>query len=388
MNRWIQDVFPRLPSAFHEKRGGQYALSTFRRARDTVPAYSDFLASNNINGKDIVRLDDFRRLPIVDKKNYLHRYSTEELCAGGKLNSKYLIEGSSGLSGQRTYWPRMRNEDRKLPGRVEALFRKLYAIETRPTLVIVGLMLGVWVSGEKISWALRQIAINRKYPLSIITPGSNAEEILEIIRRFAPLYRQTVIIAYPPFIKYLTSLGDRENVPWPDYNIKLITGGEYFSEEWRDYMAATFDHGRDDVSAVLGIYGASEMSTMMARETPLSILIKKTATRDRKVAKDLFNEETFLPTLCQYNPSDYFIEAVNDELVFTALTAMPLVRYNIHDRGGLITFDRLCNVLDGHGYAVDTLLSDYGCGKAGIVRLPFLYVWGRSDGSALIYGRR
>ena len=379
-------LLSRRSSAKHETESIKYALSIFSRTLRSAPAYKNFLEENDSNFCDIDTIDDFKKLPLVNKKNYLQKYPIEQLCLDGSLKDKYLIEGSSGLSGSRSYWPRLKSDDKKLPARVDSLFRRRFHIDRKPTLIIVGLMMGVWVSGEKISWALRQIAMNNKYPLTIITPGSNAEEIVEIIKRFSGLYEQTIIAAYPPFIKYLTDLGDQEGIDWPGLNIRLVTGGEYFSEEWRNFMNRKMGHREKDLTSILGIYGASEMSTMMGQETPYSVLVKKLAHKDSNLAKDLFGAQGPLPALTQYNSSEYYAEAINDELVFSSMTAIPLVRYNIHDRGGLLSFDDIESKCSDHGYDVSALLEEYGFSKSSIIKFPFLYVWGRGDGSALIYG--
>ncbi|MFT5351612.1 MAG: phenylacetate-CoA ligase, partial [Gammaproteobacteria bacterium] len=345
-----------------------------------------FLSEKGFDKAAVTSMDDFKELPLMGKNDYLHKYPFEQLCLDGTLTDKYLIEGSSGLSGERSYWPRVKKDDRNLPGRLDSLFRQLYQIDQKPTLVIVGLMLGVWVSGEKISWALRQISMNTNYPLTIITPGSNAEEIVDIIKKFSPLHHQTLIAAYPPFIKYVTGLGDQEGIDWKKLNIKLLTGGEHFSEEWRLYMHKKFGHHEKDLTSILGIYGASEMSTMMAQETRYSILVKKLAHEDKSFARDLFGQENLSPAFCQYNPAEYYTETVDNELVFTAMTAIPLVRYNIHDRGGLLSFDEVQTIIADHGYDVLEMLSEYGYSNKNIIKFPFLYVWGRNDGSALIYG--
>ncbi|MBT7950517.1 MAG: phenylacetate--CoA ligase family protein [Gammaproteobacteria bacterium] len=390
INRFIERLKRRLLSYYsanmHKKRSIKHALSIFNETLARVPAYEIFLSDNKAENIIVNSISSFEQLPLIDKKNYLQKYPIEQLCLDGTIKDKYLIEGSSGLSGNRSYWPRLKSDDSKIPNRVDSLFRRHYQIDQKPTLVIVGLMLGVWVSGEKMSWALRQIAMNNKYPLTIITPGANAEEIIEIIKKFSSLYKQTIIAAYPPFIKYLTDLGDQEDINWRKLNIRLVTGGEYFSEEWRDYMNRKLGHSEHDLTSVLGIYGASEMSTMMGHETPFSILVKKLAHKNRELAEDLFGLHSPLPALCQYNPSEYYIESVDNELVFSSLTAIPLVRYNIHDRGGLISFDEIQKIVSDHGYDVLAMLSEYGYPDKNIIKLPFLYVWGRGDGSALIYG--
>ena len=72
--------------------------------------------------------------------------------------------------------------------------------------------------------------------------------------------------------------------------------------------------------------------------------------------------------------------------MFTTRPGIPLVRYNIHDRGGVISFDRLLSIVTDHGCKPLQMLSDYGYRKKDIWRLPFFYVWGRSDDSVSIYG--
>ena len=373
-------------SSYHEKKGIKNALSVFSEARKHVPAYQEFLSANNVGSGPVDSVEAFKQLPIVEKHNYLQKYSVEQLCLNGNINDKYLIEGSSGQSGERSYWPRSKNEDKDFPDRLETVFRNYYQIDKKPTLVIVALMLGVWVSGEKVSWILRQMAMNNKYPMTIITPGSIAEEIVDIVGKFSGLYEQTIILAYPPFMKNLTDLGEHAGIDWSKLNIKLLVGGEYFSEEWRMYMRKKFNHREDDLTSILGIYGASEMSTMMAQETRYSILVKRLAHEDPKLARDLFGQESISPVFCQYNPAAYYTEEIEDELVFTAMTAMPLVRYNIHDRGGVLSFDEVENILSNHSYDVMQMLAEYGYPASSVIKFPFLYVWGRSDGTALLYG--
>jgi phenylacetate-CoA ligase len=135
----------------HENESVKYALSIFSRTLRSAPAYLTFLQENNSELNDVSTIEAFKNLPIIDKKNYLQKYPIEDLCLDGTLKDKYLIEGSSGLSGSRSYWPRIKSDDKKLPARVDSLFRRRFHIDRKPTLVIVGLMMGIWVSGEKIS---------------------------------------------------------------------------------------------------------------------------------------------------------------------------------------------------------------------------------------------
>jgi phenylacetate-CoA ligase len=73
-------------------------------------------------------------------------------------------------------------------------------------------------------------------------------------------------------------------------------------------------------------------------------------------------------------------------ILFTVKAGIPLVRYNIHDRGGVITFDKMMRILKKHGYDVYKMLKSYGYEKGDIWTLPFFYVFGRSDDTISIGG--
>ena len=46
-------------------------LKVFQKAAATVPAYQSVLKKNKINPRSVKNLDDFKKLPVVDKKNYI-----------------------------------------------------------------------------------------------------------------------------------------------------------------------------------------------------------------------------------------------------------------------------------------------------------------------------
>ncbi len=86
--------------------GEKMALDLFKKCAARVPAYKDFLARNGVDPAGIMTMDDFSRLPITSKSNYIKQYPLEQLCLDGKIASSYLISSSSGSTGQPTYWPR------------------------------------------------------------------------------------------------------------------------------------------------------------------------------------------------------------------------------------------------------------------------------------------
>src|SRR4051812_47956159 len=89
-----------------EKGAQKKALRTFHAAAERVPAYNDFLKHHDINHKKIRSFDDFKRLPLVDKDNYLRKYPLEQLMWDGKKFDGDIISVSSGSSGEPYFWLR------------------------------------------------------------------------------------------------------------------------------------------------------------------------------------------------------------------------------------------------------------------------------------------
>lgn len=376
-----------MSASFWRRQGEKNALKVFQISTSKSPAYKDFLKRNKVKPQNIKTIVDFKKLPIINKKNYVAKYPLNELAFEGELSSKYTVEKSSGYGGGSFFWPRLAAEDAIFPKYIEYSFVQFYGIDKKSTLVILTLALGTWTSGEKMAEALRASAKNPKYKMTVITPGANLEEVIEIVKNLSSQYEQTVIVGYPPFIKSVIDEGKRHRINWKKLNTKLGLGGEGYSEAWREYMAACIGLDKKDLLGISGGYGAADVGMSVGREYPISVLIRKLAYRDKKLAADLFGSHSFLPSLLQYNPGTFYIEAdQNGELLFSVQAGIPLVRYNIHDRGGVIDFDQMIRILEKHGIDIYKKLKSYGYKKEDIWQLPFFYVFGRADGTISVGG--
>jgi len=382
---WATWFMSTMKGSFWEKQGVKKSLKRFQEVASRVPAYKKMLQEHSINPADITTIEAYKKLPILDKKNYLKKYEIEELCLDGKLSDKYLIDRSSGYSGTSFFWPRLVEEDRDYPTYMKIAYEQFYGIHKKSTLMIITLGLGSWVGGEKISWATREIAMQGKNPFTVITPGLDLNETLEIVDYFKNKYDQIVIVGYPPFVKTVIDEGDRRGIDWKSFEIKIGLGGEGYSEDWREYIRQKIGMDKNDFMGIAGGYGAADLGMSVGREYPISVLIRKLANHKKELAKDLFGEEN-IPSLCQYNPSTFYIEAINKELIFSCQPGVPLIRYNIHDRGGVIPFDKAIEIVESHGFKPFELLLGQGYTKRDIWQLPFFYVYGRSDGTIAISG--
>lgn len=376
----------RAPESFHEKAGRTYAGQAVEAAVTRTRAYPAYLREHGIEPADALRPEAFGDLPTTSKKDYVSRYGLDELCLDSKLTTGYTIEKSSGYSGGVHYWFRTPEEDALFPSYMEFAFRQFYRIDRLSTLVIIGLAMGTWTSGEKMGQALREVAATGKYPLTVTTPGINAEEILETVRDISPFFDQTVIVGYPPFMKAVIDEGLARGIDWPKLNVRLGLGGEGYSERWRAHVAAKLgiDTSRD-LLAVSGGYGAADLGMSVGREYPLTVLVRQLAGADADLSRDLFGGPE-VPNLFQYSPSNCFVEEICGELVFTVKSGIPLVRYRIGDRGGVKSFEHVMSVLGDHGYDALSRLVELGYDRGDLWRLPFFHCSGRTDGAIMIGG--
>lgn len=387
-NRWLTNLFMSriMKSSSHESRGKKYAMKVFREAVERTTAYPQFLRNNDVDPEAIRTFEDFKKLPIMDKKGYIDIFDIEEVCLDGQLYRGYTIEKSSGHSGKPYYWPRLPEEDAMFPNYLEHAFVQFFHIDERSTLAIIALSLSTWAGGEKMGQGLRQVADTGKYPFTVMTPGFNIEEILQIVQSLSSEYEQTIIIGCPSFLKTVIDNGEKRGIKWSNRNVKLGLGGEGYTEGWRDHMASKLGlDTNQDLLAISGGYGAADIGMGVGREYPVTVLISKLANSDRDLCRDLFGE--VVPSnLLQYNPATHFIEEVNGELIFTVLSGIPLVRYNIHDRGSVIPFDEMMDILSNFGYDPVELLGEKRYGREQIWQLPFFFCNGRSDGTVIVMG--
>jgi phenylacetate-CoA ligase len=376
----------RAAESVHENGGRRTAARAVEAAIKRTNAYPAVLIENGVDPEQALRPEMFGELPLIDKKSYVERYPLRDRVLDGKLTSAYTIEKSSGYSGVTNYWLRTPEEDALIPSYMEFAFRQFYRLDLRSTLLVMGMALGTWTAGMKMSQALREVAATGKYPLTVITPGINLDEILETVRDLSPSYEQTVIVAYPPFAKLLIDEGIRRGIDWKALNVRLAVGGEGFSEEWRAHLGAKLGHDTTrDLLAVSSGFGAADLGASVGREYPATVLIRQLAAADTALARDLFGEGE-VPNLFQYSPSGTHIEAVGGQLVFSVVSGIPLVRYAIGDRGGVIPFGKMASTLEDHGYDLQARLAELGYERGDLWRLPFFYCLGRTDGVVFVGG--
>jgi phenylacetate-CoA ligase len=376
-----REVTSATPAALARART-RYVLPLFRAMAARVPAYRDFLKKHRVNADRIRTEADLLKVPALDKKNYLLRYPLEALCWDGKLLDKRLIyTSSSGSSGQAFYFPRDTSLDERSSLLFELYLKSISRGRKPSTLFIVSFGMGVWIGGLISFQSCRRLA-ERGYPVSVITPGSNKKEVFEALKRLAPKYDQVVLGGYPPFVKDVLDEAPEHGFDPKKSPLKLLFAAEGFSESFRDYVMERAG-AADPAFDTANIYGTADVGTM-AIETPVSIALRREAVADPKLFTALFSQAARLPTLAQFHPGIVDFEAVDGELFVSGGSALPLMRYAVGDRGGVMSYreamDAAADVAPEAAAAVKRSV-----GRAALP-LPFVYVYERTDFSAKLYG--
>ncbi|MBU2569699.1 MAG: phenylacetate--CoA ligase family protein [Gammaproteobacteria bacterium] len=379
-NRFFNTPLDELLSDHKDIDAQERVLKLFQRCAAEVPAYRHFLDSRQINPGDITTYQQFSDLPLMGKSNYMQSYPLPDRCLGGTLTGSDRVAVSSGSTGRPTFWPRSAAYELDVALRFEQVFRDSFRAHEKRTLAIVCFALGNWVGGlftTSCCWHLAR----KGYPLMVATPGNNKAEIFRVVRELAPHFEQTVLLGYPPFVKDVIDAGSAEGINWHTYRPKLVFAGEVFSEEWRELIgkrtgstAPCFDSA--------SLYGTAD-GGVLGNETPVSIAIRRWLAKHPTAARQLFGESR-LPTLVQYDPSSRFFETHEGTLVVSGENSVPLIRYHIADKGGLIPYDTMWAFLESQGMSSPSglgLPEDFQPRK-----LPFVFVFGRADFTVSYYG--
>lgn len=363
---------PPEPSAPDPEAVRAGVVELFHRVARTVPAYADFLDRHGVDPAAVQTFADFERLPLTTKDIYQRRYPLRELCRDGRLDRCDMIAVSSGSTGRPAYWPRFLLDELEVAARFEQVFCGAFSADRRRTLAVVCFPLGTWVGGLYTTACCRHLAA-KGYPITVIAPGNDKDEILRVVPELASSFEQTVLLGYPPFIKDVIDIGLARGVDWPAFEIKLVLAGEVFSEEWRDLVAERAGMrlpGHDSAS----LYGTADAG-VLGNETPLSIAIRRFLAGRPEAAQRLFGESR-LPTLVQYDPRSRFFEARDGTLLFSGDNGIPLIRYHIADEGGLVGHDEMLEFCARHGFDAPPPGPP----------LPFAYVFGRSHFTVSFFG--
>ena len=365
--------------------GHASALALFHETAADVPAYRSFLNEHGVDPVQIRTIEDFSRIPPVTKQNYVLQHPLKDLCRKGALEQQEMVAVSSGSTGKPTFWPRALFDELDVAVRFEQIFHDGFQADRRSTLAVICFALGTWVGGIYTANCCRHLAA-KGYPITVVTPGNNKEEIFRVVNDLAPQFDQVALLGYPPFIKDVIDTGIARGIEWRRYDIRMVFAGEVFSEEWRSLVCERAGVG-SPAAYTASLYGTADAG-VLGNETPLSNSIRAFLADHPESARELFGEYR-LPTLVQYDPSHRYFEVQDGRLLFTGKSGVPLIRYDILDKGGIVGYEEMMAFLTGNGWRPERAISrlEGHAGSSPTMRpLPFVYVFGRSDFTVSYFG--
>lgn len=369
-------AFSAVPTARWLETGEQRALETFRVAATSVPAYREFLRTHGVEPESVRTIDGFRRLPLTDKENYFEHHSLAAVTAGGTLAAATVIHCSSGSTGEPRYWPKSAIQDINSCKGVELLFVNYFDVDAVSTLFICCFGMGPWSAGEIMHTSVKTMS-DKGLKIAIVSPGLNVDQSFDILRDLGASFQQVIIGGYPSFLRDLAEEGVQRGVDFSRYNLRVLTGGEKYSENWRQYMASHLGL-KQPHRDVASVYGTSEIG-VACTSSPFVDFLRMYLHRTPNVKKALFGDVP-LPSITQFLPAARYMEIINGEIVVTCMGAIPLVRYRTKDRGQVLVPADVVAGLPASFWTEYTAAGE----PAEIPNLPILTIDGRSDAFTIL----
>ena len=324
-----------------------------------MPAYRVLLREHGIDPAAIADDETFAaRCPILTKANTFDRFPIDELCVEGAMADLADVLTSSGHGGRFSFGLSTRQQHAEAPAMIDDALDQAFAISQRRTLVINCLPMGVGFSSSR---------------ATVATTSVREDMATALVRTFGSHYEQIVIVTDPLFVRRLLDHARERGIDWRKYRVGVVLGEEIFGEHFRSYVAGRLglDADRPEGGYIMSSFGVGELGLHLCFETPATIAVRRAASRDATLARELFGDFAVLPTVLAYNAQRTWIEAVEPDssgygrMTISMLDSglpVPLLRYQTGDVVRLLDSRLLARQLERHGVVVpgplpDTLLA-------------------------------
>lgn len=296
-----------------------------------IPAYQKFLSSEGKTGKE-----PFFELPYTSKDSYLKKFPYEELLPTPLCNNVSIFS-SSGSSGKKPfYWVYLKEQ--LLDTRAKGYLENLFAIDKKKTLFIVGLSLGSWVGGDPMSFTIKTLALTADYPVTVITPGTNLDEIITVINDFGKFFDQLILLTSPTVLAHVILMAEHEKKELHLPKMRYVLFEEGFTEDFRIALQKKANVPETEPLAY-SLYASAD-TFAIGLESPGSIALRKLCFHNRSFA-DSIGIEPDLPHFFHVTAKNALIESKGDELCVTRWQGVPLMRYNLRDRAYLYSWAKV-----------------------------------------------
>jgi len=145
-------------------------IRLFNITKHEVKAYRQVLVDSGFESFSPLSLDDWRTLPVLDKKTYINRFSPENLSPNNRIPPA--AHASTGSSGQATFWFRGPKHIHIGTAYYNHVIEDVLQIpRSQRTLVVVCFAMGVWVAGTYTLMAFDRIGQEAGRKITVVPPG-------------------------------------------------------------------------------------------------------------------------------------------------------------------------------------------------------------------------
>ena len=308
------------------------ALEAFQRAAARVPAYRLLLNEATIHPESIKTPADFARLPVLEKQNTFQRFPIEQLCLDGKIGQLGSVLTSSGHSGIFAYGLNAVDSLPETVQWIDDLLDLLFAVRSRPTLLINCLPMGVKVHTQACTLAETSV---------------RPDMAVGLVKAFQKHFSQIILVGEAAFVKFLLETGERAGIDWQGILTHVILGEEPLAENARTYLEGILgiDPLRPETGIVCSSMGVGEIGLNLFSEIPPVaplIMLRRALHLDVRLRESVLGPMDWVPSLFTYDPRRIFVEFdAAGRLILTTLDPrlrLPLIRYATGDCGSLLRF--------------------------------------------------
>lgn len=257
--------------------------------------------------------------------------------------------------------------------------------QKKKVLFIDAMAMGMWTGGVLAEFIMKNLATDHK-TYSHISPGADPEKIVDCIEKLGESYDIVFIATYPTLFKAVIDNADRRELEWPKYDIKLCCSGEMIDNALHDMFMERIGKGEGDITRIFDLYGGTEIG-IPGYSFPITNIIKKLTASNKDLSRKIFGNEENAGRLFQTNPVNALVESIDGNLVVTYQEKVPILRYDIHDVGNVISWDEMMGILKTQKIDIRKELAKEGFHKAPF-KWPFITFIRRQDWAITFYGAK
>jgi len=310
-----------------DRSTGDGVIEAVRRVVKSHPLCAWFFRAGGADPQAAQRLED---LPVTDK-DFLLR-----LLRSIPLHTSRMLLPSSGTTGRFSFGAFSAADLDRSARSVDDLLCCLYEAGRRKTLLLNLLPGSVPLSSSV---------------ATVVPVGVRIDSALATLEEFGVQFEQVILVGEPLFLKALLEEGAADDIVWEQMPLKVLVGGEWISESYRNYLESLVGAGR-----AFSHLGMAELGLTYFWETVETAVLRAMLAEDEALRKALFGQSEVAPLIFCYSPSEVHVEVLGKggEPGFLLLTTLqerllPLVRYRSGDRGMLLVRKEVNRVLDRHG---------------------------------------